>query len=235
MNSRTSFRWLTLCALAAALPAAQADQSDRERAQLLQLQQQLQRLQSDSAQAQKERNELQGRAQHAEDLQKKGEQELARARAAAAARDKDLAATKADLDAANSKIAALQVRVEGLQKDVAQRNDALAHAAADKRSTETQIALLSTRLKLNTGRADLCETRHASLMQVATGLVDRYEGDRLRWCEPITGIWRVREEIQVQQMRETLYGLRLDVPAPPAPAASTAAAPAQGGASDPVR
>lgn len=230
------------CALGAVLMAAMtpaAAQSDRERAQLLQMQQQLQRLQTDNAAAQKEKGELQSKAQQAEQAQKQAGQELARTRQAVAAQGKELAGARAELASTAERLAAAQAQIENLRRDLAQRDDALQHAAIEKQRADAQISLLSNRLKLNTARADLCETRHAGLMKFSSTVIDRYEAERLRLCEPLTGIWKVRNETQVQQMREEQYGYRLDVPAPADPVAkagegATDAAAARPGAAAPA-
>jgi hypothetical protein len=216
---------LSLCATAPLRVAAQ--QADRERAQMLQMQQQLQRLQSDNAAIQKERNELQGKAQEAEKLKKESDKtgaELARIRQSAAVQGKELGGLRAELAASNAKLASAQAELEVLRKAVADRNDALQAAAIEKRRMEAGQALLAARLKAQTEKVDLCESRHAGLMQFTSEVIERYEGDRLRLCEPITGIWKIRPQTQIEQMREHLYSYRLDIPAPRASAPAAAGA-----------
>jgi len=203
---------------------ASGQQADRERAQMLQMQQQLQHVQSENAAMQKERNELQSKAQQAEQAQKHTGQELARARQTAAAQSKELEDTRTELAAKTEALGAAQTQIENLQKDLAQRDEALQRAAAEKRRLDAELSHATTRLTLNTARADLCETRHDGLMKFSTALIDRYDRERLRLCEPITGIWKVKSETQVQQMREELYGYRLDIPPPPVPAAAATTA-----------
>jgi DNA repair exonuclease SbcCD ATPase subunit len=207
--------------LAAILLLAGADssgqQADRERAQMLQLQQQLQRLQSDNASLQKERGALESKAQETDKLKKESEstgKALAQARQQATSQGKELADLRAQLADATAKLNAARNENEALRKAVADRNDALAAAAADKRRGEAAQALLATRLKVQTGRGDLCEQRHEGLMKFSGEVIDRYEADRLRWCEPVTGIWKVREQTKMQGLRDELYGYRLDIPAP---------------------
>jgi len=221
---RASFRSIRICVLIGAAicvcSSTWAQQADRERAQMLQMQQQLQRLQSDNAAMQKERNELQGKAQQAEQAQKHTGQELARAHQLAATQSKELSDTRAELTAKTDALIAAQTQVENLQKDLAQREEALQRAAAEKRRLDAELSHVTTRLTLNTARADLCETRHDGLMKFTSALLDRYDHERLRLCEPITGIWKVKTETQIQQMREEFYGYRLDIPPPAAPAAA---------------
>lgn len=194
-------------AAAAAAQTAFAQSADRERAQMLQMQQQLQRLQADNA-------ALKEQAKDAESFKKQSAQtskELARARAEAAAASRDVAAFHAQLDALHEQTSA---QIEQWKKAVEERDGALQTAGAEKRKLEAQVTLLSARLKTQTGRADLCEVKHAQALSFGKEVVDEYEASRLRLCEPITGIWRVREEEHIQSLRERLYGLRLDVPAP---------------------
>jgi chromosome segregation ATPase len=214
--------------LMAAAPAARAD-ADRERAQMLQMQQQLQRLQSDNAAIQRERADLQAKAQDADKLKKAAEQttkDLARAHQTAAAQARELAGVRAELAATQAQLAAARADGEQLRKTVAERDTALQLAGIEKRRDDQGQALLTARLKLQTGRADLCEQRHAAVMKFSSGVIDRYESERLRLCEPVTGIWKVQAESRIQQMRDELYTYRLDIPAPVAASADGAAAPA---------
>lgn len=216
---------------AAGAPAA-AQQADRERAQMLQMQQQLQRLQSDRAALEKERDDLRGKAQEAEKLRRESDstgKALARARQQAAEQDRELTGVRGELATASEQLATGQAEIARLRKALADRDDALQAAALEKRRGDAAQALLAARLKAQTARTDLCEARHEGVMKFSAALIDRYESDRLRLCEPVTGIWKVRAESQIQDLREQLYGYRLDVPAPK-PAA--AAAPAQAAAGE---
>jgi len=198
--------WVS-AAVCAAAPTAFAQSADRERAQMLQMQQQLQRLQSDNA-------ALQAQAKDAENLKKQSAQtskELARTRAEATAANRDIAALHAELDALREQTNA---QIEQWKKAVEERDTALQMAATEKRQLDAQVALLTGRLKTQTGRADLCEVKHEQALRFGKEVVDEYEAKRLRLCEPVTGIWRVREEERIQSLRERLYGLRLDVSAP---------------------
>ncbi len=206
-------------------PAA-AQQADRERAQMMQMQQQLQRLQSDNAAISKERNDLQSKAQDVDKLKKETDttgKALARLRQEFAAQAKELAAVRAQLTTTSQTLASVQSDDELLRKTVAERNDAIQAANVAKRRGDAALALLGERLKFQTARGDVCEVRHEGLMKFSAGVIDRYESDRLRLCEPITGIWKIHAQSQVQEMRDTLYGFRLDIPAPAKTAASTPA------------
>jgi len=227
--ARSPFGVAALLMLLCAVPSTRvvAQQADRERAQMLQMQQQLQRLQSDNAALQKDRNELQSKAQEAERLKKESDKtgaELARIRQATSVQGHELGGLRADLAASNAKLAAAQTELEMLRKAVADRNDALQAAALEKRRMEAAQALLATRLKAQTARSDLCEMRHQGLMQFSAEVIDRYERERLRLCEPLTGIWKIRTQAQIEQLRENLYGFRLDIPAPKGALAAPAAA-----------
>ncbi len=216
-------------ALLAFETGAHAQSSDRDRAQMLQMQQQLQRLQSDNAALQRERGQLQDQAKDAERLKKEGAQNK-----------KDLSGVRADATAAHQEASGLRAQLEAqrLQNDeqiaqwkkaLEERDAALQAAASARRKSEAEIALLASRLKLQTGRADICEVKHAGALQFSQEVVDTYEHSRLRLCEPVTGIWRVAEEERIQALRTRLYDLRLDVPLPAKKAPETAtAAPAPG-------
>ncbi len=192
-------------ALAAMTQMALAQSADRERAQMLQMQQQLQRLQSDNT-------ALQAQAKEAENLKKQSAQtskELVKARAEAAAANRDIGALHAELDAFREETTA---QIEQWRKAVEERDMALQNAATEKRQLDAQVALLSGRLKAQTGRADLCQIKHARAMQLGQEIVDTLARERLRLCEPVTGIWKVRAEEGIQDLRARLFELRLDVP-----------------------
>ncbi len=205
-----------------------AQSSDRERAQMLQMQQQLQRLQSDNASLQRERNQLETQAKDAERLKKESAltgKELSKSRAEAAANARDLAAARAEMEALREQTAK---QIEQWKKALEERDTALQAAAVEKRRADAAAALLTARLKAQTGRGDLCESKHAQALQLGTHVVDLYERDRVRWCEPVTGIWKVHNQNEIQQLRDQLYELRLDVPPAQqasAPAAEQASAP----------
>jgi len=199
--------------------AASAQASDRERAQMLQMQQQLQRVQSDNASLQQERNQLQEKAKDAEKAKKDAAstgKELARVKAEAAESARALAALRAEFDAFREQSV---TQTENWKKALEERDNALQVAALEKRRADNAMGLLTGRLKAQTARADLCETKHVQAMQFGTKLVERYEQERLRLCEPVTGFWKVRNENEIQKLRDELYEFRLDVPAQPAPQA----------------
>lgn len=211
--------------LALAATHARAQESDRERAQMMQMQRELQRLQSDNASFQKERNELESKAQEADKLKKESEKTgtaLAQARQQAAAQGRELSDLRTQLADVSAQLATARSENEALRKAVADRNDALAAAAAEKRRGDAAQALLAARLKAQTGQADVCAQRHDGLMRFTNELIDRYAADRLRLCEPVTGIWEVREQAKMQGLRDQLYGYRLDIPVPASSKAANA-------------
>jgi uncharacterized protein HemX len=205
---------LAAAVLALMCAPSAAQQQDRERAQMMQMQQQMQRLQSDNAALQKDQSALKQQLQDAETTKKASEQ-----------KSKDLARARAQADAQQRKIEDLQQQVnardaviEQWKKAVAERDAALRDAAEGKRKLDAEAALLTTRLKAQTARADLCQVKHAQAVQVGGDVIDRYEQHRLRLCEPVTGIWKVSNEEEIRRFRDRLYEARLD--AAPAAAAS---------------
>ncbi len=192
---------------------AVAQDANRQRAQLMQLQQQLQRLQQDSAQLQTERDKAQAEGQKLkkESSVARGELTAMRTRAAESAREVE--SLKSELAASRDALVAAKAEIEQLSKEVQGKDASLATAARLHREQEQGQVLLGERLKAQTGRADLCETKHAQAMQFAAGMVDRYEKDRLRLCEPVTGLWKVHAQNRIQELRDELSGYRLDSPA----------------------
>ena len=204
---------------AAVCCTAGAQQADRERAQLMQMQQQVQRLQSDNTAAQREKSELQAKVSAAEQEQKKVGGDLTRARQSAAALKKDLEEAKGKNADLLKRVAELEAEISGLKSQTARQESALRTAADEKRRDDSAATLLAARLKLNTERADHCEVKHDGLQKLSTEVLERYERDRLGFCEPFTGLWRIRKENDIQQLRDRMYGFRLDATAPPAGAA----------------
>lgn len=194
-----------------------AQSSDRDRAQMLQMQQQLQRLQSDNAALQKELARLQALADGVEKAKKEAagaSKDLARLRATSAAEERQLELARTELGNAREQAAK---QVEEWRKALEERDNALQILGVEKRRCESGAELVAARLKLQTARADLCETKHAQAMGFGNGVINLYEADRLRLCEPITGLWKVRKEEEIQKLRDQLHEMRLDVPleAPP--------------------
>jgi chromosome segregation ATPase len=203
--------WALLAAgvLAAAAGPALAQQ-DRERAQMLQMQQQLQRLQADNA-------ALQASARQGDDKLKKetatseaAQRDVKRLRAKSDAQSKEADDLRGQLSHAQEALTTAQAEIERLRKDVAQRDKSLEEAADKQRITEAAAALVAQRLKLQTVRSDQCEAKHADALKLASSLVDRIEHDRLRLCEPVTGIWKVRAETDIQELRQSISDLGLD-------------------------
>jgi chromosome segregation ATPase len=196
----------------AASQLAMAQAPDRERAQLMQMQQQLQRLQQDNAalqtSARQDGEKLKKQTQAAESAQREATQ--LRAKEKAQARESD--DLRGQLAATQEALTAAKAESEQLRKELAQRDEALNQGAERERRGEQAQALLTERLKEQTGRADHCETQHAGAMTFAGSVIDRYEQDRLRLCEPVTGIWKPRAENRIQDLRDRLSSYRLDAP-----------------------
>jgi len=208
--------------LALALPSlGQAQSTDRERAQMLQMQQQLQRLQSDNAAIQRERTQLQDQTNELKKTATRRSQELAKSQGELADANREAERLRGELESLRQQS---QANMEQWQKALADRDEALRVAAEDKRKREMQLSLLTTRLKVETARGDICEVKHVQALDLGRDLIDAFESERLRLCEPITGIWKVREEERIQIYRDRLHDARLDVPAPAAVSANERAA-----------
>jgi uncharacterized protein YlxW (UPF0749 family) len=224
--------------LALASGSVVAQDADRERAQMLQMQQQLRKVQSDNAALQQERSQLQDKAKEAERLKGEaaaGSKEVAHLRAQVAARDHELAEARAQNEELRGQMG---TQTTQWKKAIDDRDTAYQFLAAEKRKLENAMALLTVRLKAQTDRSDLCEVKHGQALQMDDELIGRLETSRLHLCDPFTGLWRVREENNIQELRQRLYDLRLDVPAPPvvasdAPAPAAATSPATAAASAP--
>jgi chromosome segregation ATPase len=201
-----------LALLALFATCSQAQTQDRERAQMLQMQQQLQRLQSENAALQKDQAVLKQQAQDAERLKKESGQkskELAQSQAETAARTKDLEGLRTELEKRDALI-------EQWKKAVEERDTALREASDTKHKLDGEVLLLAARLKAQTGRGDVCEAKHEKSLALGKEVIDRYEQNRLRLCEPVTGIWRVRDEDEIRRFRDRLYDARLDAVSPTA-------------------
>jgi chromosome segregation ATPase len=206
-------------ALAGVAVAPASAQSDRDRRQLMQLQQQVQQLRQENAQLQ------QGQAQAAEKARGESEQvkrDAERLKAASAGGQREARRLGGELAQAREALARSEAEVATLKATLAQRDAALQTAANEHRRAEVERATLGSRLKLNTQRAERCETKHAQAMALGEDVLKRYEDRQLRACEPFTGLWRVGEEERIQALRDRLFDARLDVP----PAEPTAAGPA---------
>jgi len=190
-----------------------AQSQDRERAQMLQMQQQLQRLQSDNAALLHEKTQLQEQVKDVERLKKESAQtdkELAQSRAQSAAGSREAAALRRELDALREQSS---MQLDQWKKALADRDGQLQFAAQEKRRVESANALLETRLKLQTERSDVCETKHAQAMRFAERIVDKYAQGRLRLCDPFVAMWKVHDREEIEGLRDEMYEFRLDVPA----------------------
>jgi chromosome segregation ATPase len=200
--------------VAAACPALA--QQDRERAQLLQMQQQLQRLQSDNAALQSSARQDSEKLKKQTEASEAAQRDAKRLRAKSDAQTKEADDLRGQLAHAQETLTAAQAEIERLRKDVAQRDKSLEEATEKQRMTEAAGALVAQRLKLQTARGDQCETKHADALKLASSLVDRIEHDRLRLCEPVTGIWKVKAETDIQDLRQSISDLSLDADHQPA-------------------
>lgn len=228
---------VTLAWTAGAAQAQQAGAS-RERAQLQQLQQQIQRLQEDNARLQQERARDQARLATLESKSESETQaarrEAERLRSSQGLSQRETRRLGDELQAARSSLtqaetalaqaqAQAQAELERLRAEITQRDTALQQAGAQlgtaQREAEQERNVLVARSRLNVQRAQACEAKHAQAHELARSLVDRWEERQLRACEPFTGLWRVKEETRVQDLRDQLFEARLDVPAPDTTAA----------------
>jgi DNA repair exonuclease SbcCD ATPase subunit len=207
--------------LAASNGAAQQGSGDRERAQIRQLQQQLQKLQQDNAALQRDRDQAASRARTADDAKK----ELASVRAGASTARREVEQLRRDNAELRSGLDRATADLSRLQAELKQRDEALASAqqaiTTAQRRAEIDGNVLAARLRQQTVRADHCEARHALAVQVGGEAVDLVERERLRLCEPLTGLWRVREETRVQALRDRLLDARLELPPEPSPRAAS--------------
>ena len=212
---------LAAVALWSAPPIAQA-QTDRDRQQMMQLQQQLQKLRQDNVALQ------QGKAQEIEKAHADAEQvkrEAGQLRASSAGSQREAKRLREELEKATQALAQIQADIEKLKAEMVQREavqqaalqtaqqNAAQQLALERRNAESAAGVLGARLKANTARADVCEAKHESAMTLGKEVLDRYEARQLRACEPFTGLWRVREEKDIQALRDRLFDARLDVTA----------------------
>jgi hypothetical protein len=204
-----------------ALEAFAQTPAERERQQMMQLQQQLQKLRQENAQL---------KQAGTQDVEKaRAETERARRDAAAQVRasgttsQREIKRLGDELALARETLAQREADVEKLRAELAQREAALLSTGQQwveaRRVAESERSVLAARLKVNAQRADHCEARHAQALRLSSELIERHEARQLRACEPFTGLWRVKEEEQVQALRDRLFEVRLDV----APADSAAA------------
>src|SRR5262249_48533417 len=203
-------------AIAAAIvfSSAQAQTpAERERAQLRQMQQQLQKLQQDNTALQKERTELEGRLKDADKT--KGELQDVRTKSSREATHlrQELDQAKADLARVTAERDKVAAEREKLASDLATRDTQLQAVSQNFRATQkiiqSDMDVLSARLKLQSESADACLVKQRQTLVFGSKMIDRYEADRLRLCEPFTGLYKVHSENEIQALRDQLDALRL--------------------------
>lgn len=197
-------------ALGTTAAAVQAQNpGERERAQLRQLQQQMQKLQQDNSALQKERSELEGRAKEAESTKKELQDVRVRSSREAGRLRDELGQVRADLTRMTSERDKLAADLAARE---AQLQSATQAAQANQKRLEGELAVLGARLKVQADSSDLCLAKHGQAMSFGARMIDRYEADRLRMCEPFTGIYKVRAENEIQALRDQLETFRLTAP-----------------------
>ncbi len=182
-------------------------QEDRDRKLARQLQQQIQKLEQQNSTMQHSLDESQAKA---DKIKKDAQKDEARARATVRAKDEKITALTADLESSRTQLTAATAEIARLRATLAERDQSLQLATEQHARDDAAAGLLTKRLAQQTARGDRCESLHAGLMDFSGALLARYESDRLRICEPVTGIWKVSAEKDLQQLHEKLYGFRLD-------------------------
>ncbi|WP_457335062.1 hypothetical protein [Rhizobacter sp. P5_C2] len=204
---------MLLAALLLVSSAPQAQQADRERQQLMQMQQQVQKLRQENAQLQAGKAEEVGKAREEADKVKR---EATQLRASSSGSQREAKRLADALAQAREALQQSQAEAEKLKAELAQRDAALQLAtrqlADERRNAEAGAGVLGARLKANSARADLCEAKHQQAMALGQEVLGLYESRQLRACEPFIGLWQVREEKQIQGLRDRLFDARLDVP-----------------------
>jgi chromosome segregation ATPase len=199
---------VVLALLGAGAARAQTPPVDRDRAQLRQMQQQMQRLQQDNANLQAE---LDKRSKEAEKVRT----ELSTVRARAGAGDKEIEKLQAEVTRLKDDLLKAVAEGESRATELKARDTALREAQAREALLNEGQTILAARLKIQTALTDRCEARRVATVQFSEQMLSRYEKDSLRACEPITGLWRINAETQIQQLRDRLADLQSDsVPQP---------------------
>lgn len=225
---------LAAALLGAALATPSVAQSDRERAQMAQMQRQVQKLQQDNAQLNSQLQ--QARAQAAQLDQLKSQSQAAKAeadrlRGSAAAGQQQSRRLSQEVQSRNQQIEQLQTEVASLKAEITKRDGAAQTAAADaarglaqlRADSDNERGVLAARLKLQSQRAQSCETQHGKALALADELTTTFERERTRRCEPFTDLLRVGQETRLQTWRDRLEDARPIAEAPPASAAATPA------------
>lgn len=197
----------------AALQARAQAPGERERQQMMQLQQQLQKLRQENAQLKQAGTQDLDKARA--DAERARRDAAAQVRATGTASQREIKRLGDELVQVRETLAQRDADLDKLRAELAQRDTALQAAsqqlAEARRAAESERGVLASRLRVNAQRAEHCEARHAQAMRLSSELIERHETRRLRACEPFTGLWRVKEEEQVQALRDRLFEARLDV------------------------
>ncbi|MBV8211043.1 MAG: hypothetical protein JO133_13395 [Burkholderiaceae bacterium] len=209
---------LLVALLVIGIAPVRAQQADRDRAQLRQMQQQLQKLMQDNAALQRDNSELKGKLTDSEKKYAAAARSLAALKTKSQNDDKSLDALREDLnrtqdDASKSKAENARLTSDLQKRDEALRTDADTEAQMRKGFDAERIEL-GHRVSQQNERAELCERKHAQLITLSEEILNRYEKARTSLIgEPITRIFTVRAGNTVQELRDRLFDLRLDLPA----------------------
>jgi chromosome segregation ATPase len=203
--------------LVAAIAPALAEQTDRERAQLRQMQQQVQKLMQDNAALQRDNSELKEKLATGEKKSDEAARSLAALKRKSQGDEKDLEATRTDLRNTQQELAGSKADVARLTGELQKRDDALRTAADTqaqmRKSMDAERLELGHRVAQQNTRAELCERKHAELITLSEDILNRYERARTGLIgEPVTRIFAVRAGNTVQELRDRIFDLRLDLP-----------------------
>jgi chromosome segregation ATPase len=199
-----------------AVPAL-AQQQDRERAQLRQMQQQVQKLMQDNAALQRDNSELKEKLAQGEKKSSETARTLAVLQRKSQSEEKDLDTTRTGLHDTQEELVKAKAENERLTTELLKRDEAL-RVAADtqaqmRKSIDAERLELGHRVTQQNARAELCERKHEQLIALSEEILERYQKARTRIIgEPITQIFSVRAQAQVQELRDRIDELRLDLP-----------------------
>lgn len=222
VSSRAALRWSCLALPFVLLWPTVGSCDEREHAQLRQMQIQLQRLSQDNQSLQREKSDLAAKAAEADKLKSElsaATREIAHLKSRQSTSDKEFETAKADLEKAREDLAKSGAEIERLTAEVRKREQeqesAAQSAAKALKDRDTRIQSTEARLTAQTGRAESCERKHGGLLELSNEAVNLYEHERLRFsCDPFTGIGKISAEKKIQDLRDRMFELRLDVPPP---------------------